>query len=135
MQYNQKHNHYELLTPPSSPLFVFFPSSFQELKVAFARSRKVAKMQADAQLCLAISLSKCRWCDVCDDLSRCDDVTEFGFSGFTDANAAFQQALAVLQPEQPQQQSQQQILDLRCRILLERGTHVHHRLQNQQPNI
>ena len=58
---------------------------------------------------------------MCDDLSRYDDVTEFGCSRFTDADAAFQQALAVLQPEQLQQQSQQHMLDLRCRILLERG--------------
>jgi hypothetical protein len=78
-------------------------------------------MQAEAELSLAISLSKCRCRDVCDDLSRYDDVTEFGCSRFTDADAAFQQALAVLQPEQLQQQSQQHILDLRCRILLERG--------------
>jgi hypothetical protein len=38
-------------------------------------------------------------------------------SRFTDADAAFQQALAVLSPEQQQPLT----LNLRCRILLEQG--------------
>jgi hypothetical protein len=33
---------------------------FQELKVAFARSRKVAVMQAEALMSLGISLAMCR---------------------------------------------------------------------------
>jgi hypothetical protein len=41
----------------------------------------------------------------------------FAASRFTDADAAFQQALAVLNPEQQQVQT----LNLRCRILLEQG--------------
>ena len=45
-----------------------------------------------------------------------DDLTLFMASRFTDADAAFQQALAVLNPEQ-----QPQTLNLRCRILLEQG--------------
>jgi hypothetical protein len=44
---------------PKSPL------SHQELKVAFARSRKVAGMLAEALLSLAVSLAMCRCCVVC----------------------------------------------------------------------
>ncbi len=43
-----------------SQLFYCMVNSFQELKVAFARSRKVADMQSEAQLSLAVSLAMCR---------------------------------------------------------------------------
>jgi hypothetical protein len=50
-------NEHNVYIPPPLP-FV------QELKVAFARSRKVASLQAEALLSLAISLTMCR-CHIC----------------------------------------------------------------------